>query len=55
MRAEFIITDRGRILKDRNGAAPRQVDTFDLVRSEIAGRIKPKKKLRTKYRSIFDE
>lgn len=52
MKADLIITDKGRIIKDRYDTA-RMVKTYDLVTS-IPPNQKPAKKTKTKYRSIYE-
>lgn len=53
LRADLVITDAGRIIKDR-ADVPRQVDSYELVQQAVAGKVKGKK-CRARYRSIFDE
>jgi len=49
--ASIIITDKGRILKNRSGRCDQIIPSFDLVKQSIDP---PVKKTKTKYRSIFD-
>lgn len=51
--AALIITDKGRILKNRHGHATGTIPSFDLVKNAPPP-TKPKTKTKTKYRSIFD-
>lgn len=52
MQAAIIITDMGRILKDRSGVIGGSVSSFDLVKQ--SPRKKEKEKKKSIYRSIFD-
>lgn len=49
--ASIIITDKGRILKNRSGLTNQIIPSFDLVKQAVNP---PGEKTKTKYRSIFD-
>lgn len=49
--AAIIITDKGRILKDRSGPNNRIIPSFDLVRDAKPPKVSKEK---AKYRSIYD-
>jgi hypothetical protein len=49
--ASLIMTDKGRILKNRTGPANQVIPSFELVKQSVNP---PGKKTKTKYRSIFD-
>jgi len=53
-RLPIVITDKGRILKNRSGPDSKVIPSFDLVKQDMPVKNKLKSTSKSKYRSIFD-